>query len=532
MAYKINIRNQANDAWVNLLEAQYVEVLDTNTYFSATTVEGVLAELFENKAQRVETTTDPTAGDDSYQTGTVWVNTTNDTVHICVDDTASTAVWLNVSSIDLEGIQDVVGGMFTANTETNITSTYNDTTGKIDLSVATATDSVLGVASFPTSDFDVTAGSVTIADGAILAGHLSTNIDASAIGFNADQIDGTDVNDAGLTTSDLWTASKIKSYVDATATGLSWQEPVIRMDLDIAPSGAAVGDRYVVSMDPAPASGAWLGHDNDIAEWDGADWVYTVVEEGFALWNETEDVQFVYNGTAWAKIGTTITHSNLLGLQGGNGGTELYHLTSAEHTSITGSKAANLVFASPDGGSGVGGFRSLASTDIPSLLSTKITDFTEAAQDAAGALTTAGTKTNITVTYDDVNDKIDYSVATAGTTDGAPGVASFDSSNFTVSGSGHVSINASSLDHGNLVGLADDDHTQYMHISTARTVTAQHTFAPASAQAPFVLGANAQGELVTGLNADLLNGQDWTVAATASAPATPAVNDVWIELTA
>ncbi len=61
-------------------------------------------------------------------------------------------------------------------------------------------------------------------------------------------------------------------------------------------------------------------------------------------------------------------------------------------------------------------------------------------------------------------------------------------------------------DHGALAGLGDDDHTQYVHNTTARTITAQHTFNPTAAGAPFVLGANAQGQLVTGLNADQLDG--------------------------
>jgi hypothetical protein len=50
-----------------------------------------------------------------------------------------------------------------------------------------------------------------------------------------------------------------------------------------------------------------------------------------------------------------------------------------------------------------------------------------------------------------------------------------------------------------------DSHTQYVHISTARTITAQHSFSPGSAQAPFALGSNAQGQTVTGLKADQLN---------------------------
>jgi len=66
----------------------------------------------------------------------------------------------------------------------------------------------------------------------------------------------------------------------------------------------------------------------------------------------------------------------------------------------------------------------------------------------------------------------------------------------------------SAADHGGLSGLSDDDHLQYMHLTTARTVSAQHTFDPTAAGAPFVLATNAQGQLVTGLNADQLDGLD------------------------
>jgi hypothetical protein len=60
-------------------------------------------------------------------------------------------------------------------------------------------------------------------------------------------------------------------------------------------------------------------------------------------------------------------------------------------------------------------------------------------------------------------------------------------------------------DHGSLLGLADDDHANYVHLSAARTITGQHSFSPSSTQAPFVLGANAQSQVVTGLRADELN---------------------------
>lgn len=64
---------------------------------------------------------------------------------------------------------------------------------------------------------------------------------------------------------------------------------------------------------------------------------------------------------------------------------------------------------------------------------------------------------------------------------------------------------AAVMDHGRLSGLVDDDHGQYVHLASARTIAAQHTFSPPAAGAPFVLAANAQGQTVTGLKADQLN---------------------------
>ncbi len=61
-------------------------------------------------------------------------------------------------------------------------------------------------------------------------------------------------------------------------------------------------------------------------------------------------------------------------------------------------------------------------------------------------------------------------------------------------------------DHGDLGGLDDDDHTNYVHLASARTITGVHTFNPASATPFIILGANALSQLIAGLNADLLDG--------------------------
>lgn len=67
-----------------------------------------------------------------------------------------------------------------------------------------------------------------------------------------------------------------------------------------------------------------------------------------------------------------------------------------------------------------------------------------------------------------------------------------------------VFVQLSHAELGNLAGAADD-HTQYVHISTGRTITAVHQFNPTATGAPFTLGTHAIGQLVSGLYADSVN---------------------------
>jgi hypothetical protein len=80
------------------------------------------------------------------------------------------------------------------------------------------------------------------------------------------------------------------------------------------------------------------------------------------------------------------------------------------------------------------------------------------------------------------------------------------SSSGTTSGGGSTAV----PEHGELVGLLDDDHTQYIHISNPRTIVAAHTFNPSSVGPAFVLGPNAQDYLIEGLNAEMVGGNTLT----------------------
>lgn len=77
---------------------------------------------------------------------------------------AAVQIELDVSSSTfIEGAQDAIGTLISNGTQTNISLTYDDAMESINASVATATTSVKGVASFNSTNFDVTSGAVSIA---------------------------------------------------------------------------------------------------------------------------------------------------------------------------------------------------------------------------------------------------------------------------------------------------------------------------------------------------------------------------------
>jgi hypothetical protein len=75
-----------------------------------------------------------------------------------------------------EQIQDLIGAMFSSNTETGITVDYQDDDGTIDLVIADASTSAKGLASFSSDDFSVSSGAVTIKSSGITNTQLAGSI--------------------------------------------------------------------------------------------------------------------------------------------------------------------------------------------------------------------------------------------------------------------------------------------------------------------------------------------------------------------
>lgn len=124
----------------------------------------------------------------------------------------------------------------------------------------------------------------------------------------------------------------------------------------------------------------------------------------------------VYNGSAWKALAYTDDVPAVS-----------IALTAPDLFTVTGSPAAyngtldfewntvavNTVLAGPSTGStaAIPTFRSLVAADIPSIESTKISDFNEAVSDAVGGMVTSNTENGISVTYDDADNTLDFDVA-------------------------------------------------------------------------------------------------------------------------
>ena len=97
-----------------------------------------------------------------------------------------------------------------------------------------------------------------------------------------------------------------KKYVDdsiaSSGTSAEWQDSVIDKDLTAPPGTPATGDRYLIGLDTSAsvATGAWAGKDGQIAEYDGATWLFTVPVTGtFVSADDETGGLYYFGGITW-----------------------------------------------------------------------------------------------------------------------------------------------------------------------------------------------------------------------------------------
>ncbi len=123
-----------------------------------------------------------------------------------------------------------------------------------------------------------------------------------------------------------------KDYVDSAVQGITHQRPIKSfLDFTTAEPGApTLADRYISTVTGVSSVTAQSVTEDYIYEWNGVDWDELIPDEGWAVWDDDTDTNYVFNGVEWVKFGSTITHGNLAGLQGGIA-TEYFHLSQNDY---------------------------------------------------------------------------------------------------------------------------------------------------------------------------------------------------------
>ena len=73
-------------------------------------------------------------------------------------------------------------------------------------------------------------------------------------------------------------------------------QPVIKARGNTPPASPDESDAYIVT---APATGAWIGKENQIAWFIGGAWQFVTPVEGMWFWSAADAKDYVYHGSAW-----------------------------------------------------------------------------------------------------------------------------------------------------------------------------------------------------------------------------------------
>ena len=83
-----------------------------------------------------------------------------------------------------------------------------------------------------------------------------------------------------------------------------WVPPVLSQGDNDPPPSPNTGDRYIIGSSP---TGAWAGRSNDIAEWNGSIWLFTVATDGLTTHVDDENVPYTFSPSlnTWVRTSGT-----------------------------------------------------------------------------------------------------------------------------------------------------------------------------------------------------------------------------------
>lgn len=136
---------------------------------------------------------------------------------------------------------------------------------------------------------------------------------------------------------------------------VDWVNSVIAKSLSTPPGTPSDGDRYLIK---GAGTGAWEDKDNHIAEWNSDEnkWDFVAPQIGMTTFVGETEMLYVFEGSDWKSLNGITLHNNLGELDGGTD-EQYFHLTSNQHSSLTGinqiedlSTDGNPSFETLDGG--------------------------------------------------------------------------------------------------------------------------------------------------------------------------------------
>lgn len=87
--------------------------------------------------------------------------------------------------------------------------------------------------------------------------------------------------------------------LSSTIQNFEWQKSVLSATiLDPTPLTPSTEDRYLIN---GTGAGAWVGQDNNIAEWDGSTWIFTTPTTGMFVASDAEPtLLYCFGGASWS----------------------------------------------------------------------------------------------------------------------------------------------------------------------------------------------------------------------------------------
>ncbi len=340
---------------------------------------------------------------------------------VTYDDAADT-ITISSTGKTTEEIQDIAGAMFTSNTETGITATYEDGDGTIDLVVGTLNQDTTGTA----DNITVTANNST--DETV----YPIFVDGATGSQGAESDTGLTYNpSSGVLTSTQFTGAL--SGNATTATALATARTINGVSFDGSANVTTLTAGTGVSVSGTAVSiGQAVATTSDVTFADIAATGNVVVTGNFTVNGTTTTVSSTNTTIEDALIelgnGTSGSPANDAGfvIERGDsdnvfiGWDESADVVTIGTGSFTGASTGNLTHTVANFTAGVGTFSSLdisGNADIDGTLEADAftvdgTALNEYIADTVGAMVSSNTETGITVSYEDGDNTLDFVVGT------------------------------------------------------------------------------------------------------------------------